>query len=72
MHWRPDQEEGKKAAVAKTGLGNRAHGAASRLRSGSLTRLCYAAKRRKPPQNVNYMKANPLTNLFQDLTKKQD
>ena len=55
--------------LGKTGLGNRQHCAASRLRSGSQTRLRSATKRRNQPQKVNQRESCSLTNSFQDLTE---
>ena len=54
--------------LGRTGLGHRPHCSASRLRSGSLTRLRSATKRSNQPQIPQGEIRNTLTNLFQDLT----
>ena len=56
--------------LGRTGLGHRPHCSASRLRSGSLTRLRSATKRSNQPQIPQGEIRNTLTNLFQDLTVK--
>ena len=60
----------RKMRPQKNGLGNRQHCTASRLRSGSQTRLRSAAKRCNHSQISNTKEPDTLTNLFQDLTEK--
>src|ERR1035441_1800167 len=67
--WRHESVEGRTGKRVRTGRERPVGCAASRLRSGSLTRLRSAAKRRNQPQISHIRKtADKLTNLSQDLT----
>src|ERR1035437_346247 len=67
--WRHESVEGRTGKRVSTGRERPVGCAASRLRSGSLTRLRSAAKRRNQPQ-ISHIRKPPdkLTNLSQDLT----
>src|ERR1017187_873044 len=67
--WRRESEDGRTGKRVRTGLEGHRGCAASRLRSGSRTRLRSAAKRRNQPQ-ISHIRKTPddLTNLNQDLT----
>src|ERR1035441_5016549 len=67
--WRHESVEGRTGKRVRTGRERPVGCAASRLRSGSRTRLRSVAKRRNQPQ-ISHIRKTPdkLTNLSQDLT----